>query len=245
MTELSIIIPAYNEAQRLKPSLERILDYLKDSGINDYEIIVVDDGSSDGTSESVGDMVSRKDITIIKNDRNRGKGYSVRRGVMEARGDYILFSDADLSTPIEEYEKLRNALTDEASPADIAIGSRALKGSDIIRHQPIYRELMGKIFNKMARVLTFKKIKDSQCGFKLFRREAAKKLFGLSRVDGFAFDAEIIFLAQKLGFIVKEIPVRWVNSPNSRVNPLKDSAKMFIEVVKIRLWWLEGRYKNL
>ncbi len=244
MTELSIIIPAYNERARIGATLAKIRDYLKIKHNESYEIIVVDDGSVDDTSKIAAEFTSGDfNLRVFKNEINRGKGYSVRRGVIESDGDYILFSDADLSTPIEEYDKLR-AVLDADSSVGIAIGSRALKSSQIIIHQPFYREWMGKIFNKIARVLTFKKIKDSQCGFKLFRKETAKKIFELSRVNGFAFDAEIIFLAQKMGFGVREIPVRWINSPNSRVNPVKDSLKMFFEILKIRWWWLTGKYKK-
>jgi len=242
MTELSVVIPAFNEEKRLRATVLKVIDYFERRGLRDFEVIVVDDGSRDNTAESVGDLASEGKIRILRNEKNRGKGYSVRRGVLDSSGGYILFSDADLSTPIEEYEKLRAAL--DAGSADIAIGSRALKDSEVIKHQPFYRETMGKVFNRIARALTFKKIRDSQCGFKLFRRDAAKKLFSISKTDGFAFDAEIIFLAQKMGIGVAEIPVKWVNSPNSRVNPLRDSLNMFFEILKIRIRWMKGEYKG-
>lgn len=229
---ISVIIPAFNEEKRLGPTIEKILDYLTAGG-GDFEILVVDDGSADGTAAVAESFAARGKARLIKSAANRGKGFSVKRGVEEARMEFILFSDADLSTPIEELSKLKSSL--DASGADIAVGSRAARGADVALRQPFYRELMGKVFNKIARALTFGKIKDSQCGFKLFRGDAAKKLFALSRIDGFAFDAEIIFLAQKKGFGVVEVPVRWVNNPNTRVNAVKDSAKMFIELVKIRI----------
>lgn len=239
MTNLSVIIPAFNEESRLGPSLSRIREYFAAAGIK-YEIIVVDDGSADGTA-SVASGFDSDCVKTISNTINRGKGFSVRRGVMEASGEMILFSDADLSTPIEEFEKLKIAM--ERTGADVAAGSRALAASEIVRRQPFYRELMGKVFNKIARLLTFGGIKDSQCGFKLFRREAAKTLFGAAVIDGFAFDAEIIFLAQKKGLKVAEVPVKWFDNPNTRVNAVSDSARMLAELIKIRLNYISGKYK--
>jgi dolichyl-phosphate beta-glucosyltransferase len=236
---ISVIIPAFNEEKRLGPTIERILAYLAADG-GDFEILVVDDGSSDGTAAVAGSFGTAGSVRLIKSDVNRGKGFSVKLGVEASRMEFILFSDADLSTPIEELSKLKSSL--DTSGADVAVGSRAARGADVALHQPFYREMMGKIFNKIARTLTFGKIKDSQCGFKLFRREAAKKLFALSRIDGFAFDAEIIFLAQKKGYSVVEVPVRWLNNPNTRVSAVKDSAKMFIELIRIRINYILGRY---
>lgn len=239
MTYLSIIIPAYNEETRLRSSVEKILSFLDKK---DYksEVIVVDDGSSDGTSGSVADLVDKNLIRVLKNEQNRGKGFAVRQGVSAADGEFILFSDADLSTPIEEVDKLLRFLVEENY--DIAIGSRALRDSRIIVRQPIYREYMGKAFNKIARFFTFRKIYDSQCGFKLFRREVAKKLFTLQKIDGFAFDAEVLFLAQKRGYKIKEAPVRWINNPDTKVRALSDSAKMFFELVKIRINYILRKY---
>ncbi len=240
MTYLSVIIPAYNEENRLKSSLEKILSFLNKKGYKS-EIIVVDDGSVDGTVLSVSDLASKNPINIIRNEKNRGKGCAVRKGMEAAKGEYILFSDADLSTPIEEADNLLYFLTTENY--DIAIGSRSLKDSRIILRQPIYREYMGKVFNKIARVFTFRKIYDSQCGFKLFRRETAKKLFSLQKINGFAFDAEVMFLAQKHNCKIKEVPVKWFNNPNTRVSALSDSLKMFFEVVGVRINFILGRYK--
>ncbi|MDI6757440.1 MAG: glycosyltransferase family 2 protein [Endomicrobiia bacterium] len=241
MINITVIIPAFNEEERLGPSVEKIVSFLERQG-KSYEIIIVDDGSTDKTL-SVAEQFAAHDagaVKVLKNEMNRGKGFSVKQGVAAAAGELILFSDADLSTPMEELSSLEAALN--ATGAAVAAGSRAMAGSKIIRHQPFYREFMGKVFNKIARLLTFGGIKDSQCGFKLFRREAAKKLFLLSRIDGFAFDAEIIFLAQKKGYEVVEVPVRWTNSPNTRVSAIRDSSRMFAELVKIRMNYLARRY---
>ncbi|PKN02066.1 MAG: glycosyl transferase family 2 [Elusimicrobia bacterium HGW-Elusimicrobia-1] len=236
---ISVIIPAFNEEKRLGPTIERMLAYLAADG-GDFEILVVDDGSADGTAAVAESFAARGKVRLIRSDVNRGKGFSVKRGVEEARMEFILFSDADLSTPIEELSKLKSSL--DGADADMAAGSRAATGADVALHQPFYREMMGKVFNKIARTLTFGRIKDSQCGFKLFRKNAAKKLFALSRIDGFAFDAEIIFLAQKKGFGVVEVPVRWINNPNTRVSAVRDSVKMLVELVRIRINYMLGRY---
>lgn len=241
MIKITVIIPAFNEEERLGPSVEKIVSFLEGQG-KSYEIIIVDDGSTDKTLSVAEQFVARGGgaVKVLKNETNRGKGFSIRRGMAEADGEMILFSDADLSAPMEELPLLEAAINNAG--ADMAAGSRAARGSKIIRHQPFYREFMGKVFNKIARLLTFGGIKDSQCGFKLFRRETAKKLFSLSRIDGFAFDAEIIFLAQKKGYKVVEVPVRWANSPNTRVSAIRDSARMFAELVKIRMNYIAGIY---
>ncbi|OGW79430.1 MAG: hypothetical protein A3G33_03325 [Omnitrophica bacterium RIFCSPLOWO2_12_FULL_44_17] len=231
--KLSIVIPCYNEEQRIGKSLETIHSFVRNINI-EHEIIVVDDGSSDRTCEVVLNCCGGENEThrLLRNEKNRGKGYSVRRGVLEATGDYILFSDADLSTPIEEALRLIAKLEDGF---DVAIGSRALPNSKVEIRQNFFRELMGKIFNKIARLLTFKGIKDSQCGFKCFKREAAKKIFSLQKLDGFSFDVEVIYLAQKIGFKVAEIPVIWRNSTASKVNVVADPIKMFFDLIKIRV----------
>lgn len=240
MIYLSVIIPAYNEEKRLKTTAGKVVDFLKTKKHNS-EIIIVDDGSTDRTVASISEIASKENtIKIITNSKNRGKGYAVRKGVEVAEGEVILFSDADLSTPIEELEKLLEQMY--KFDLDIAVGSRALKESQVIIHQPFYRELMGKIFNKIARVFTFKKIYDSQCGFKLFKKDAAKKIFSLTKIDGFAFDAEVIFIAQKLGFNIKEVPVRWYNNPQTKVKAIKDSIKMLIDIIRIRYYYWKGCY---
>jgi dolichyl-phosphate beta-glucosyltransferase len=229
---LSIIIPAYNEATRLGPTLERVFAWLDASGL-DAEVLVVDDGSKDATVALV-EAHPRHDgrkLRCIRNDRNRGKGYSVGHGVREARGARILFSDADLSTPIEEYARLAPCLD---GGADIAIGSRALAGAEIRRHQPFYREFMGRTFNRIVQALVFPGIRDTQCGFKLFTADAARRCFELRHVDGFAFDVEILYIARRLGLSVVEVPIVWENDDASRVSPVRHSIQMFRDIMRIR-----------
>ncbi|HHL39863.1 MAG TPA: glycosyltransferase family 2 protein [Deltaproteobacteria bacterium] len=232
VADLSVVVPAFNEQERIATTLERMVSYLESRGM-DFEVVVVNDGSTDATA----DIVSRAaddngSIRLIDNEGNRGKGFSVRRGVLEARAPFILFSDADLSTPIEEIEKLMPCF-DEGY--DVVIGSRSLPESRIVVHQPFYRETMGRVFNLIVRLLLLGGYSDTQCGFKCFRREAAREIFGRSVLDGFAFDVEVLYLAERLGYSVKEVPIDWYNSPNTRVSALTDSVKMFMEVVKIRL----------
>lgn len=235
MTEkFSVIIPAYNEENRIGQTLRRISGYVRSQSL-DCELIVVDDGSTDATAEVVTQEFKAMPgirARLLMNGRNRGKGFSVRRGMLEAEGDLLLFTDADLSTPIEDFDKLKNALD---QGYDVAIGSRAVDGARVEIHQNLVRESMGKIFNRMARVFTFRNISDSQCGFKAFTRAAAYDLFGSARIDGFSFDAEVLFLAQQRGYKVKEVPVTWRNSPASKVAILSDPVKMFLELFLIRI----------
>jgi len=229
---LSVIIPAYNEQERLENTLESMIRYLEGKKYS-YEIIIVNDGSTDGTGEIAQKYSQiRKNIRILTNDTKKGKGYSVKRGMLDGDGKYLLFSDSDMSTPIEEEEKLIGWL---GQGYDIAIGSRSMKESRIIVHQAWHREMMGKIFNKFVRLITVRGLIDTQCGFKVFRRECAKKLFGMQKLDGFAFDVEILFLAKKHDYKIKEVPVQWRNSPHTKVNALRDPLNMMIELVKIRL----------
>jgi len=235
-TKLSIVIPAYNEALRIGKTLDRICDYMEGCGYS-YEIIVVDDGSNDGTDEVVRKAAENHPaISILRNNGNKGKGYSVKRGMLCSKGASVLLSDADLSTPIEELEKLYQALEDGCN---IAIGSRAVSGSMILKRQPWYRQLMGMTFNKLVRALAVNGIRDTQCGFKLFTGDAARRVFALQRIERFAFDVEALYLAKKMGFGIKEVPVVWVNSPNSKVGIFKDSLRMMRDLLKIRL----HRYK--
>lgn len=230
--KLSIVIPAYNEERRIGRSLERICDYMKGSG--PYEVIVVDDGSSDGTVRVVMEAMERHPaISILQNGVNKGKGYSVRRGVLYSRGKYVLMSDADLSTPIEEIEKLYKELEDGH---DIAIGSRALSESMILKRQPWYRQVMGKTFNKFVQGIAVWGINDTQCGFKLFKGDAARVIFSRQRIDGFAFDVEALYLAKRMGFPIREVPVVWVNSPGSKVRIFRDSLNMLRDIITIRLY---------
>lgn len=225
---ISIIIPAYNEEERIGITLEKIQTYL-DQNHPDYEILVVDDGSKDNTTKIVKSLNSN--IKIIKQEINQGKGAAVRRGMLEANGDICLFTDADLSTPIYEIEK---TLKSHQEGFDVCIGSRALQSELIKEHQPWYREMMGKTFNKIVQLLVVKGIQDTQCGFKSFKSSAAKEIFKNCKINGFAFDVETVFLANKLKYSIKEIPVEWYNDERSKVNPITDSTKMFLEILKIR-----------
>jgi len=236
---LSVVVPAYNEEERIGSTLERMSEYLREN-IPAYEIIVVDDGSADGTAEVVEGIGSKHgNIRLIRYPRNAGKGFAVRKGVLSSTGDLLLMSDADLSTPIEELERL---LPFVREGFDVVIGSRGLPESDIVMRQPWYRERMGKTFNSLVHMLAVGGIHDTQCGFKLFRGDTAKTLFRKGLIDGFAFDVEILILAKKAGYRIKEVPIRWCNSPNSRVRLISDPAKMFMELLKIRVNLISGRY---
>jgi glycosyltransferase involved in cell wall biosynthesis len=237
---LSIIIPAYNEELRLQRSLERIGEYLANQPFS-AEIIVVNDGSTDGTGRVVADF--RKKYPAIRevlNERNRGKGYSVRRGMLEACGDLTLFTDADLSAPIEEADKLLAVLRD--SDFDGAIGSRAVDRKAIEVHESGFRELAGIIFNRMVRLLVGVDFADTQCGFKAFRRERVRIVFEQQLTEGFGFDPEILFLARRHGLRIAEVSVRWAHDPATKVHMVRDSVKMFLDLLLIRLNSWTGRY---
>ncbi len=236
---LSVVIPAYNEEKRLGATLERTIDYLTGQKA-DFEILVVDDGSSDGTTALAAGFADRG-VRVLENPGNRGKGYSVRHGMLEATKDLVLFSDADLSTPIEEVERLAAPIL--AGDADVAIGSRAVRGANIEVSQPFYRVLMGKTFNRFVRLIAVGGIADTQCGFKLFTRDAAQAVFSRQRFDGFSFDVEILFIARNRGLRIAEVPVRWVNDPDSKVSAVADSARMFGDLFKVRWNALRGRYR--
>ncbi len=237
---LSIVIPAYKEAERLGPTLDRVLAWADafqtPSGAagRGVEVLVVDDGSPDATADVARRYADRSPTTpvrLVQNGRNRGKGYSVRNGVLAARGEQILFSDADLSTPIEDYAVLAEALRG----APIAIGSRALADSNVAVHQPKYREAMGRVFNSIVQGLAVPGVRDTQCGFKLFRADVGQALFRAATIEGFAFDVEVLHLAQRRGLAIAEVPVTWRNDERSRVSPIRDSLRMFRDVVTIRL----------
>jgi len=228
---LSIVIPAFNEEQRLGPSLQKILGYLDGKSFQ-AEIIVVDDGSTDRTAEVAGAVLEgRLPYRVLRREKNQGKGSSVREGVLAAAGQVILFTDADLSTPIEELDKFILRLEEGF---DIVIGSRALPGCDIRVPQAAPREALGKVFNRLVRLFVMKGCLDTQCGFKVFRRGAAMDLFSRLTSRGFAFDVEILVLAGKLGYRVGEVPVIWCNSPPSRVRILRSSWQMLRELWRIR-----------
>lgn len=240
--ELSIVIPAYNEEARLPRALARIRDYLaaRNMGEGQAEVIVVDDGSKDGTPRIVEDW-SRQlpSLRLVSNGENRGKGYSVRHGMLEARGRIALFTDADLSAPIEEADKLFAALK---AGNEIAIGSRALDRSLISTHQSKLRELAGIIFNCFMRLFTGLPFHDTQCGFKVFVTKPSRIVFEQQRIERFGFDPEILFLAKRHGLRAAEIPVRWAHDPATKVHVIRDSLLMFGDLVVIRWNWLLGRY---
>jgi dolichyl-phosphate beta-glucosyltransferase len=236
---ISVVIPAYNEEKRIAPTIERIWEYL-DARPGEFEMLIVDDGSRDSTAALVKEIAGRlPNIGVLANERNMGKGHSIRKGILSAKGELMLISDADLSTPIEELEKLTPYLEE----FDIAIGSRGLKESDIAVRQPWYRERMGKSFNMLVRLLVVGGVKDTQCGFKLFRGDAARRVFELSRIKGFSFDVEALFIAKKLGYRIKEVPIRWLDSPASTVSVFSAPLRMFADLFKIRLNWMKGLYR--
>lgn len=228
---LSLVIPAYNEAQRLGPSLSRILEYLQTRDYT-WEVIVVDDGSRDGTADVARDLLEgRAQYTVLRNDPNRGKALSVKRGLLAGQGRYLLFSDADLSTPIEESAKLLRELE---GGADVAIASRQLPGAHLTVHQPWYRELAGRMFGWLNQAVLLPGIPDSQCGFKAFRREVAYELLSRQRLSGWVFDAELLYLARCLDYRIAQVPVTWVNDPASKVKMLRDGFRMAADLFRIR-----------
>ncbi len=235
----SIVIPAYNEGARLGVTLEKVVGYVSAQGWN-AEVIVVNDGSRDNTAEIARGFAEKNPmVRVVENPGNRGKGYSVRNGMLNARGEVVVFSDADLSSPIEEMPKLLQAL---AGGADIAIGSRWLRAELQTQRQSLHRQLFGRIFNLLQRMILGLRFKDTQCGFKAFTRRAAQTILPLQRIERWGFDPEILFLARKFGFRVEEVPVHWGHAGGTRINPLVDGARMFQELVRIR-WndWM-GRY---
>lgn len=237
--EISVIIPAFNEENRLSATLPKIHEYLQ-GNFTTFEIMVIDDGSTDATRDLAGEFCDQyPEIRLISYGRNRGKGYAVRSGARAAQGKFILFSDADLSTPPEEADKLLAALH---AGHDLAIGSRARKESNIIKRQPRYRMLMGKIFNRITRLLVLDGFGDTQCGFKCFRAEAAKDIFARCRINGFSFDVELLFLAKESGFSVREVGIDWLNDEQSKVNPLRHSLQMLVDLARIRLFAVLGYY---
>src|ERR1017187_5661718 len=235
----SVVIPAYNESVRLRPTLDALLSYTQGQGWN-AEILVVNDGSSDDTAQIVREYAkAHPQILLVENPGNRGKGYSVRNGMLHARGDICLFTDADLSSPISEAPKLFDAIS---AGADIAIGSRWLRPDLQTDRQPLYRQAFGRIFNVVLRVFLGLNFADTQCGFKAFRREAAQRIFPLQKIERWGFDPEILFLARRMNFTVKEVPVVWAHNEGTRLHPFRDGFRMFLEVLRIRWNSISGAY---
>ncbi len=236
--EYSVVIPAFNEARRLPGTLRRLDDWFAALPGN-YEFIVVDDGSADATGPAARAFRPRRGrLRVLRNLRNRGKGASVRRGVAAARGRWILFTDADLSTPIEELARLQAALGEGVG---IAIGSRAVPGARVVKPQPWYRTCMGKSFNLLVRLVLLPGVHDTQCGFKLFPRAQGRKLFRRMTIPRFGFDAEILYLARRCGLRITEVPVAWYNSLATTVSPLRDSLVMLLDLFRIR--WRHHRVR--
>jgi glycosyltransferase involved in cell wall biosynthesis len=237
----SFIIPAYNESERLSTSLPKVLEYIRQQHLQ-AEVIVVNDGSVDDTADVVRKFaVANSAVQLLENPGNRGKGYSVRNGMLHGHGDVLLFSDADLSSPIDEAGKLFEAI---AQGADIAIGSRWLQAELQTERQPWYRQLYGRLFNLGLRIVLGLRYRDTQCGFKAFTRTAANTVFSRQHVERWGFDPELLFLADKLRLHTVEVPVVWAHDHRSRINPLRDGINMGVEMLKVRWNDIRGRYEQ-
>jgi dolichyl-phosphate beta-glucosyltransferase len=238
----SIVIPAYNESERITASLDKVLAYIAEHNWV-AEVIVVNDGSTDNTADIIrGYMRQNPIVRLLENPGNKGKGYSVRHGMMEARGDILLLTDADLSSPIYEARKLFDAI--EKDGMDIAIGSRWIQRQTQTLRQPFYRQVSGRIFNIMLRVVLRLKQKDTQCGFKAFTRQAAQSVFPPQRIERWGFDPEILFLADKFKLKTAEIPVEWANDERTKIK-LTDGFRMFWEMMRVRWYSASGQYDHL
>jgi dolichyl-phosphate beta-glucosyltransferase len=231
--DLSVVIPVYNEERRVGATLREGLAFLRKRRIA-AEVLVVDDGSTDGTLRAVAPFRAQAgrgiSLRVLSHEVNRGKGAAVKTGMMAARGLHVLYMDADNSTPLSEYAKIGPTLKD----FEVVVGSRAVDRSQVEVHQPFYREAMGRIFNLIVQVLAVPGIRDTQCGFKAFRGDCAKKIFERQTIERFGFDPEILFIARRLGYRLAEVQVRWINSPDSRVRVVRDSTRMLLELLTIR-----------
>jgi dolichyl-phosphate beta-glucosyltransferase len=238
---LSIVIPAYNEESRIEPTIRSMVDFCRRTQ-RTFEVIIVDDGSRDGTS-AIGWKLAEEfpEVRLIRLAANHGKGYAVRAGIVNAIGRTVLFADADGATPIGEIERLENALTEGA---DVAVGSRALRASGVRVHAKLYRHLIGRTFHFLVECLADGGVKDTQCGFKLFRSPAAQDLFSRMRMNGFSFDVEVLVMARQRGYRVAEVPVNWTHQPGSKVQLTLDSVRMAADLVRIRAHCLSGEYER-
>jgi dolichyl-phosphate beta-glucosyltransferase len=235
----SIILPAFNESSRIGPTLEKTLAFVREQGW-DTEIIVVNDGSFDGTADIVrAFMAHAPELRLLENPGNRGKGYSVRNGMLNARGDILLFSDADLSSPIYESIKLIGAIE---QGADVAFGSRWLLAEMQTRRQSLLRQFVGRAYNRLLRTLLGLPYKDTQCGFKACTRRAAEVIFTRQHIEGWGFDPEVLFIARKFGLKMTEVAVEWANDDRSKISPIVDGIKMFWELLRVRILSLANHY---
>jgi dolichyl-phosphate beta-glucosyltransferase len=242
--ELGVVIPAFNEESRLDSSLKRIVAFFRDRGI-EFEVIVIDDGSEDRTDtvarEAGRSLGLSNRIRVLRNSHNRGKGYSVRRGMLETVAEYALLTDADLSTPIEDFNKLEDEIY--ARGCDIALGSRDVPGAILEKRQPWYRENAGKAFNRVVRFITGLPFRDTQCGFKLFKMSTCRDIFREQRIEKFAFDVEVLFIARKWGLRLTEVPITWRHSEGSKVQISRDFLRTAADVLRIRWNDYQGLYR--
>lgn len=239
---LSIVVPAYNESNRIIPSLNKIAGYFRNKK-NNYEVIIVNDGSPDNTAEVVKSFCRKhKEFRLISYAKNRGKGYATRKGVLSSKGSFILFTDADLSAPIEEWQNLYRYIR---KGYDIAFGSRGIDRRKVKVRQPFYRRVFAVLANVYAHLVIFtfsNPPKDAQCGFKLFTRKSAFFLFKKQKLDGGMFDTELIYLARKFNLKAREVPVVWINNPDSKINFIKCVMFDPIDLIKVRIWDFTGEY---
>lgn len=233
---LSVVVPAYNEGKVLRVNLEKIIKYLKSKKYS-WEIVVVDDGSGDNTY-NIAESFSKKGVKAYKFSQNQGKGGALKEGFKKANGQYVIFMDADLSVPLKNIDIFLSELKDNK----VVIGSRRIGGSNIVVHQPFLRENMGRVFTLLTKVVTSTDLADYTCGFKGFEKKAGKKIFGYSQIKRWSYDAEIMFLANKFGYKIKELPVEWFNRVDSRVKLSDVVITSFLDLIKIRVYDLLGRY---
>ena len=237
---LSIVIPAYNEEKRIPRTCERIISYLDNAGYS-AEVIIVDDGSTDRTVDVSVDILSTGvPVLVTGNAVNQGKGSAIRKGMLAARGEYVLFMDADMSTPIEELARL---LPEMRKGYDIVIGSRKIPGADITVHQPRFREFLGKMFSLFSRIMTVWSINDFTCGFKCFRKSCVHDIFSRQKLDGWGYDTEILYIAHRLGLNIKEVPVHWCDSAETKVRLWRDVVLSATDLVRIRVNSFLGKYE--